>query len=184
VDTNEPILYLDAKAEFKGNVLLKYARQFSLKVFVETGTYSGEMVKYVSSRHPFEKIYSIELSELLYHRAVKLFENDKRITILHGDSGDVLKTIGLRVPALFWLDAHYSCGCTARGKKISPLFEELETVVCEMDHVIVIDDLDNLPKWGAPTDKIIKFIQARKPQTEYKIIDTMLVVSPCLYGGI
>jgi hypothetical protein len=178
------ILYTDAKAELKGGKLIELAKQFNLTTFVETGTYSGEMIKYVDARHKWDHIYSIELSQQLYERAVKLFNDSKHIKILCGDSGEVLKTIPLRAPALFWLDAHYSCGCTARGKKITPLMEELNVILSPVDHVIVIDDLDNLPKWGVAIDMLKGYIKSLKPQVEFEVVDTMLIVKPDFYGGL
>ena len=181
---DELVLYLDAKAEFKGNVLLQLAEKHNMKTFVETGTYSGEMVKYMNDNYKFSRIYSIELSLRLYARAFKLFQDQQHITILQGDSGEQLRHLDLRKPALFWLDAHYSCGCTARGKKITPILEELDAILSPIDHVIVIDDLDNLPKWSVPVAVLKKYIWNRKPQVEFTIVDTMLIVGPCAYGGI
>ena len=45
-------------------------------------------------------------------------------------------------PALFWLDAHYSRGMTAKGKYDPPLLYELQTVLGLGDggHVVLIDD--------------------------------------------
>jgi hypothetical protein len=47
----------------KQRAIKSYARRFGLSVFVETGTYLGDMVEAV--RPHFKKIYSIELSEEL-----------------------------------------------------------------------------------------------------------------------
>ena len=58
--------------------MLDFQKRFSLDMFIETGTYIGEMVNAVRSR--FKKIYSIELGPELYQKAVKRFENEKNIT--------------------------------------------------------------------------------------------------------
>jgi hypothetical protein len=34
----------------------------------------------------------------------------------------------LNEPAIFWLDGHYSSGITAKGDKICPIFEELDSI--------------------------------------------------------
>jgi dTDP-4-dehydrorhamnose 3,5-epimerase len=172
------VLYLDAKAEFKGNVLTRFAKQFDLRIFVETGTYSGKMIEFMNASHKFDRIYSIELSPRLYERAKQLFVHDKNVTILQGDSSEVLKSFTFTEPALFWLDAHYSCGCTARGRKITPVMEELEIILNDIDHVIVIDDLDNLPKWGVTIDGLRQFVLSHKPNVFIEIIDNMMVVVP------
>ena len=173
-------LYLDENAERKGDILIKLAKEFKLSYFVETGTYTGEMVKYVNARHKWKKIYTIELSHKLYNRAVILFKDTKNVTCLWGDSGSVLKSLefGKRSPALFWLDAHYCEGVTARGRKITPLIEELEIILNDIPHVIVIDDLDNLPKWGINRDYLQKFIMNKKPTADITIVGTIMIVRP------
>jgi hypothetical protein len=49
----------------------------------------------------------------------------KQITVLQGDSGNVITRVMQEVfqPVLFWLDAHYSGGITARGELDSPIFD-------------------------------------------------------------
>ena len=126
----------------KQRVLRTYAREHGLRVFVETGTYLGDMVE--AMRRSFDKIYSIELSEELFREAQKRFAHAKHIEIIHGDSGVELGNIvrKLQQPALFWLDGHYSAGMTARGEKDSPVFEELGHILRNPDlgHVVIIDD--------------------------------------------
>jgi len=90
-----------------------FQRQFKAEIFIETGTYMGDMVDAVKD---FKKIYSIELSENLYNQATARFSKYPHIKIMHGDSGKVLPTIidAISEPCLFWLDGHYSGGITAR----------------------------------------------------------------------
>jgi precorrin-6B methylase 2 len=172
------VIYEDAKCAFKGDTLLELAKKYDLHVFVETGTYAGEMIKYLNARHGWNRIYSIELSERLAKRAMKLFEAVENVMIWQGSSDEMLRKLILHHPALFWLDAHACGGVTARGKKITPILEELETVVNDVDHVIVIDDLDNLPKWGVTLQALQEFIQARKPSMNFRVVDTMLICEP------
>src|SRR6266536_4483435 len=126
----------------KQRVLRTYAERYHLKVFVETGTYRGDMV--AAMKPLFEKIYSIELSEALFDEARRRFKSDPHIELIHGDSGRELGRVVQRIaqPALFWLDGHYSAGDTARGPKDTPVYEELEHILRAPDlgHVIVIDD--------------------------------------------
>jgi hypothetical protein len=114
-----------------------------LPVFVETGTYRGDMVAAV--RGDFERIYSIELGRELHALAERRFAGDPRITILQGDSGDVLRGLLARLdrPALFWLDSHFSDADTARSSLITPIRRELEHILAHplaRRHVILIDD--------------------------------------------
>ncbi len=125
----------------KQMVIDEYRKKFNLEILVETGTYLGDMVE--AQRNNFKKIYSIELSERLFTRAKKKFKGFPHITILQGDSGDVLNKLVVEIdrPALFWLDGHYSGGITAHGSKECPVPEELNAILnSKIDHVILIDD--------------------------------------------
>ncbi len=126
----------------KQMVVLEYAAKSGIDIFIETGTYLGDMLKAVKRR--FDMIYSIELSEEYFNRAKRKFQRHRHIEIFQGDSTDVLPMLVSKIerPALFWLDAHYSSGKTARGKKDTPIIEELKTIFDSKisGHVILIDD--------------------------------------------
>lgn len=127
---------------FKQSVVKDYARENGLAVFVETGTYRGDMVFAV--KNIFRKIYSVELGEELYERARQRFAGFRHITIMKGDSKEVLPKIleEITEPGLFWLDAHYSSGVTARGDKDTPIEHELKAIYGHpiKNHIILIDD--------------------------------------------
>jgi hypothetical protein len=108
--------------------LLRYARLYSLRIFVETGTLYGDMVQAV--KHHFELIYSIELNPVLFAMAKARFKSSDHIHIVCGDSGKELGNIigQLDHPTLFWLDGHYSGPGTAKGSNDTPIYEELEAV--------------------------------------------------------
>jgi hypothetical protein len=126
----------------KQRTLLEYAEAFRLDTLIETGTHYGAMVE--AMRSSFRQVFSIELDPYLYERARKRFMSARNVKILHGDSGIVLKAVvaELNSAALFWLDAHYSGGVTAKGDKETPILEELDTIFSSSadGHVIVIDD--------------------------------------------
>ena len=92
----------------------------------------------------FKHIYSVELSEQLYQQAQLRFQNDHHVTLIHGDSGKVIRENlkQIQKPCLFWLDAHYSGGITSTGNKHSPIIEEINTILGHSikNHVILIDD--------------------------------------------
>jgi len=127
----------------KQSLVREYQRRFGLRVFVETGTFAGDMIDAVVGR--FDRIFSIELDDQWYAKAVARFAGRREVTLLHGDSSIRLCEIlaGLRVPALFWLDAHYSGPATARGPLDSPIVRELELIAAHpvRGHVILIDDI-------------------------------------------
>lgn len=120
----------------------EYADRYRLQTFVETGTYLGYMVRGV--RNQFRRIYSIELDPALYVRAARKFARQKNAVIMQGDSANVLPQIltNLAEPCLFWLDAHYSGGNTARGEVDTPIVQELSAILTHpiTEHVILIDD--------------------------------------------
>lgn len=126
----------------KQEAVKSHAVRYNLKILVETGTYLGEMVDAVKDM--FEQIHSIELSDALFKGAREKFQAYVHVTIHHGDSATVLPRILPQIdkPCLFWFDAHYSAGVTARGAKETPVVEELETIFRHpvKGHVILIDD--------------------------------------------
>jgi hypothetical protein len=119
-----------------------FAQKYGTRVFIETGTGLSDMVTAV--RNDFDRIFSIELSEDLFRQAVKKFAGEKHITIVHGDSAQVMPEILRRVdvPCLFWLDGHYSAGITAKGEKETPIWKDLGHISKHpvKNHVILIDD--------------------------------------------
>jgi hypothetical protein len=122
-------------------VVEEYQKKYGCRILVETGTYRGDMI-YAEKNH-FDQIFSIELDELLFKKAVQKFKKYPHITILQGDSGVVLREVVSKLdePALFWLDAHYSGGITAMGDKECPIFEELRNIFAsKYHHIILIDD--------------------------------------------
>jgi len=126
----------------KENTVRFYGKKTNFQTFIETGTFLGDMILAVKNK--FEKIYSIELSNKLHSRAKEYFKKNKHITCLQGDSGiELQKLLGkINNPCLFWLDAHYSGGITAKGTLDTPIVKELEYIFnhpCE-GHLILIDD--------------------------------------------
>ena len=114
-----------------------------MHVFVETGTYLGEMVNAV--KDVFDQIYSIELGVELYQNAKTRFAGIRHITIIQGDSAEVLNEVmaHLNQPCLFWLDSHYSGGITVKGELETPIRKEFSHVFghsIRSRHVILIDD--------------------------------------------
>ena len=75
---------------FKQQIVTEYAQLRSINILIETGTYLGAMVD--ATKHEFSKIFSIELDNVLYERAQKKFSKYNHITIIHGDSSEVLHT--------------------------------------------------------------------------------------------
>lgn len=125
-------------------------------------------------------IWSIELDDALYERAVELFKADPAVKLLHGDSAAMLQQVlgQLTQPALFWLDAHYSEDFTAKGSKETPILEELELVMghAVKGHVVLIDDARSfVGERDYPTiDEIKRFIADRDPGASVVVEDDII----------
>ncbi|WP_018479133.1 SAM-dependent methyltransferase [Pontibacter roseus] len=162
----------------KYSIVREYQQKYGCKVLVETGTYTGNMVQ--AQKENFDRIISVELGEELAEAAKRKFKSDKHVSIIQGDSSEVLHQIvkELQEPALFWLDGHYSGGITAKGEKNCPIFEELTAILTDnkYNHVILIDDArcfigqDDYPT----VEELTEFIRSRdkkyRVSTEYDII--------------
>lgn len=151
---------------------------YQCKTFVETGTFLGDTVEYFKMK--FDKLVSIELSAELASRAKERFAVDNNITIIEGDSSIVLKKIvnELLDPTLFWLDGHFSSSFfvkdefiqTAKGKKNTPIVEELEIILTAKCHSIILVDDARLftGREDYPSIRTIKSL-VNKYSNQYKI---------------
>ena len=162
----------------KQRVIINYQKKYNCSTFIETGTYLGDTVEALKTK--FKKVISIELGMDLYINAKERFLNDKNIEIFQGDSGKVLPQIvlGLKDPAIFWLDGHYSAGITAKGDKICPILEELDAIFdnSNLNHILLIDDArDFVGEGDYPTiDRLTDYIKSKneryKVQVKHDII--------------
>ena len=109
---------------------------------VETGTYRGDMID--AQRDNFDTIVTIELDDDLFAAAEKKYEAYSHISVLHGDSGQLMAkaTELCDGPTTFWLDGHYSGGVTAGRKSDPPIVHELSIIAARDSSadVILIDD--------------------------------------------
>jgi len=127
----------------KQMAIKKFATNTGLGIFIETGTYFGDMIHAVKDDFPI--VYSIELSNELHVLAKRRFATSPHIHLLQGDSGEVFGSLLPKIhdPCLFWLDGHYSAGVTARGEMETPIEKELAHIARHSQrnrHVILIDD--------------------------------------------
>ena len=166
----------------KQRVIKRFAETYGLSILVETGTYQGVMVE--AMKFHFDRIYSIELSNELYEKARLRFSSDKRIEIIHGDSGVQLGELVRKIdrPAVFWLDGHYSGGVTARGDKDTPIYEELSHIFSSqiIGHVVLIDDarcFGNSPAYPTVRE-LSEFIKKKRPDSKIEIEDDIIKVTP------
>jgi len=158
---------------YKQRTVKEYAKVFSIMTFIETGTYEGAMVE--ATKTIFNKIYSIELDMTLYKNAKQRFSRFKNITIIQGDSRKVLPKLlkSIESPCLFWLDAHYSGGITAKGELETPIIQELQCILNHpiKKHVILIDDARYFVGQNdyPTTEELKKFVLTINPNLVFEI---------------
>ncbi len=165
--------------------ILRLQRSRRFRTFVETGTFTGEMVE--AMRPYFQRIVSIEMAPEIHQSAVRRFTGDPRVELLLGDSAVVLpRVLGqLYEPALFWLDGHFMGGDTARGQEDSPVRTELAALLSHRvrGHVLLIDDarLFNGVD-GYPTIAELRvWIERERPGTRVQVVDD--IIECALDGG-
>lgn len=118
---------------------------FDASSFVETGTYQARTT--LAAANVFEKVYSAELSSSLYQTSWHkvLTEKKLNINLFCGSSIAFLNYVvpNLFLTTIFFLDAHWSGGITAKGESNTPILEELECIKINrlVDCVILIDDI-------------------------------------------
>jgi hypothetical protein len=159
--------------------LEEYILRFKPEVFIETGTYTGHMVLSMLDR--FQKVYSIELDKVLYQKAVANFQSYKNVQILHGESDKILEKLLLDVETscLFWLDAHYSGGQTAKADIETPIMKELEHI---LNHplaerfILLIDDARcfNETNDYPSIETVRKLILQRFPDWYFEVKDDII----------
>lgn len=164
----------------KQQIITGLQNKSGIKVFVETGTFMGDMT--VAQSGFFDKLYTVELGEELYRNAKKRFLAFPNIFGLLGDSSKVLSTIikDLNQPAIFWLDGHYSGGITAKGDLICPIYGELDAIIsgAQFKHILCIDDArlfngrDDYPL----VEDLKVYIKFKGIKFDFKILDDIMII--------
>jgi hypothetical protein len=164
-------------------MLREHADRYGLDTLVETGTFRGGTIEALRNR--FARIYSIELDDALYDAARARFARNPNVTILHGDSALMLPHVlaGLREPALFWLDGHYSGPGTARAAAHeTPITEEIRAVLAHpvARHVVLVDDARVFGTWpDYPTiDEFRRLVAAQRPDVTFTVEDDIIRITP------
>lgn len=161
----------------KVEAVLATAGRHGIEVLIETGTFEGEMAR--KCRRAFRSILTIELSEPLARAAARRLAPYRHIRVVQGDSAERLPEIlrELGQPALFWLDGHYSGEGTARGRRETPLEEELRAITrhAVRGHVILIDDARLLGTGDYPTRERIVALLRETSTLEARIEDDILI---------
>lgn len=171
-------------------LITKLATDFSIKNFVETGTYKGNTAIWASQY--FNKVLTLEYSRELYDEAVRQFHSISNIEFIFGDSRTELSQIVERLEgiSLFWLDAHWSGGLTYGDNDQCPLIEEINIINnSDFDNFIFIDDARLFTSPPQPPHKIeqwpdiiavIKALQSGNSDKYIVIIEDVIIAVPIL----
>jgi hypothetical protein len=169
--------------QVKHRNLRRLARKHELRVLVETGTYKGSTA--LALHGSFDQIHTIELSPELYEANRQPLGRLPNVRTLLGNSADRLPEVvsALDRAALFWLDAHFSGGDTARGPEVCPVMTELDIILRDgrYRHVIVVDDVRDFRGGnGYPTVQTIgALVQQFRPDAyALTVVDDAIRLEP------
>ena len=131
------------------NLALALAQAGKLKLFVETGTFQGDSLRWASQH--FELVWTVEINAQYQAEAKAKVGPLPNVQFVLGNSAERLARIcpALSGPALFWLDAHAGAGFFGNADDC-PLLAELDAclVQARAEHCILIDDAG--PSWRRP----------------------------------
>ncbi len=101
------------------------------KYWIETGTYFGQMTRFLSINS--SQVWTIEPDLYLLENAKKISKRFNNIEFIHGTSETTLEKLLADVSKItkdlnFWLDGHYSDGLTFKGEVDTPIKFELEVI--------------------------------------------------------
>jgi len=174
----------------------QFRNRYGLDVFIETGTWHG--VTTANAAPYFKTVYTIELSNELYDIASANLKSFVNVNPILGPSEieleKLLKELG-PISSLVFLDAHYSCGDTAKGEIDPPLLNELVLLndYIQKDTVIIVDDVRCFeskfitnPNGYPKLSDIKNYINSSYPKGFgfYIIGDQALVYNPLNYNDV
>jgi hypothetical protein len=148
----------------KRALVINTIKATGVRGFVETGTYKGDMFAAVLPH--VDRAWSCELHAENFKHCWKRFGwmtfDGKHL--FHADSTTWLPMVLghlVRVPAVIWLDAHYSDWDSAGSHDTCPLRAELQAIFAKPNrHVVLCDDARFLGRGNWPTLDEIKQIAA------------------------
>jgi hypothetical protein len=160
--------------------LLSEARAMGAEIFIETGTYKGGTIW--SMLGEFRCLVTIEVVPALAALARQRFARFHHVTVLEGDSAEVLPSIcsDLDASCLFYLDGHYSGGVTGKGTEECPVIRELDAIFTftKVPFRIVIDDarLFGIDPAYPAIDAVAGFVHSRRPEMSVRIENDAILI--------
>lgn len=144
-------------------------KTFLNHTFVETGTFDGRGAVFAAYAG-FKKVITIEVDSSRAAMARKRFMGFPEITLLEGDTIDVLPKVVEQLDdrATIFLDAHpIGFGDPSKGGRIKyPLVDELNLIrerSKRKDHSILIDDINALKHFGTSNDGVKQLLLRINP---------------------
>jgi hypothetical protein len=128
---------------YKRHRIKKIQKNNRFDIFVETGSFYGQMIGAVQDI--FDQVISIEIYQPLFELNDNYYKHSNKVKIYSGDSSKVLPNVvnNFRNKSiLFWLDGHYSGIGTGLGSDVSPIINELKIIfdINPYKLCIIIDD--------------------------------------------
>jgi hypothetical protein len=157
----------------KQRTVIGYQKRYRLSTFIETGTYTGEMVHALIGHA--DRIISIEVAPHLHAKVVQRFAGQPHVQLLLGDSAGLFPTLlaSLKEPALFWLDGHFMGGESGRGDEDTPIKIEMAALLDHpvQGHVALIDDARLFDGTGGypRLEDFLPWIRARRAGTDVTV---------------
>jgi hypothetical protein len=173
-----------ASPEVKHALVARFATTASN--LIETGTFEGDMIE--AQRQRYARLVTIEMADDLWAKARQRFANYPHISVLHGDSANILPDALKLCPGatVFWLDGHYSGGITAGSDAKPPILHELSMIAERRNDadVILIDDA-RLFGWrqGYPRISTVQqFVREHFPHHELRVESDVICIVPVASG--
>lgn len=124
--------------------ILAVAGRTNATTLIETGTYKGVTTRRCISK--FKRIITVELDPTLATDAARRLSRFKNCEVVTGDANEevplLLERADIGEHLMFFLDGHFSGGCTASGAEAEPALRVLSTIALQHHRVagIIVDD--------------------------------------------
>ena len=165
----------------------RFTEQYSIPVFIETGTAGGESVRHASKL--FETCHTIEI---MGGRPGKQEEYPDNVTLHEGDSAKLLGAISKKHPyqnIFFWLDAHWSEPHESpQDLEECPILQEIAAIAHVGRHALIMIDDARLfygrPPWPCNPMKWPRFqfvfeaLRKNFPDHVTTIVDDYIICFP------
>ena len=161
----------------------RLADRLSLQRAVETGTHEGGTARHLA--HTFPTAVTIELSDQLYQEARASLGDLGNLELIHGESSRALAALDHgSVPTLYWLDAHWSSGETAKAEIESPVLAEIAAISPgHPDDCILIDDarlfsVSSDPDQWPTLVQVFDSLAAHRPDHHVTLLHDLVIAVP------